>query len=114
MAGFPLQQVTEQLEDLFTHYDPENIDELTGVFGLTDLFETLSKGIKTISSKFGEDLPVKPEVADGFSEAGSAVAGLEDLFRDLNERFEVLHKDELERIRNPRPKERIWDTTANQ
>lgn len=113
MAGLAVENITEDLGRFFSGFDPENIDQLTQVFALKDVFESLKDGVQKLSDKFGEELPVKPEVAEGIGEAVSALAGLQDHFEELEKRFEQLHHDELERLRNPRPQEELWDKSRN-
>lgn len=114
MAG-PITQAGEEVVSALGRFDPSNLDELEGVFpDLKELFEGLAAGIKGLSAKFGDDLPVKPHVAEAIGELGAALAGLGDAAEEAHSLFLTAHEDEINRIRNPRPNERIWDTTANQ
>lgn len=114
MAG-PITQAGEEVVAALGRFDPSNLEELEGIFpDLDQLIQGLAGGLRGLSAKFGDDLPVKPHVAEAIGEIAATLAGVADAVQEAHGLFRTAHADEIERIENPRPNERIWDTTANQ
>jgi hypothetical protein len=114
MAGSPVAAATEAVTENFGRFDPQNIDGLTALFDdLPEFYSALITANTNLAAKFGDELPVKPAVTEAIGEMNSYLAGLRDHATSLRELFEKAHKDELERLRNPRRNEEMWDVQNN-
>ena len=113
MSG-PISAAAEEVTSAMAGFDPANLKELEGIFpDLKELFDGLATGIRGLSAKYGDELPVKPVVAEAIAEIAATCAGLSAATEEAHGTFRSAHADEIERIENPRPNEQVWDTTSN-
>ena len=111
----PIKALAEEVQAGFAGFDPHNVADMEGMFqDMPDFFDQFTTGIRTLASRFGEQLPVDPRVAEAIMEVGATLSGLADHCRETHKLFEQAHETELERLRNPRPQEKIWDVQNNQ
>lgn len=112
MAGSPLTELADQVTAHFASYDPQNLADLEGLFqDVPEFYEGLLRAFQVIAEKFDSELPVKPVVSENFREQMATLAGLRDHAQEANGIFQEAHADEIERIKNPRPGEKLWDVT---
>lgn len=113
MAG-PISGAAEEVVSAMAGFDPGNLDQLEGIFpDLRELFEGLASGVGGLSAKYGDELPVKPVVAEAIAEIAASLSGLAAAVEEAHATFRSAHEDEINRIENPRPNEQVWDTTSN-
>jgi hypothetical protein len=111
----PISAAAEEVISAMARFDPGNLAQLEGIFpDLCTLFGGLARGIGGLAAKYGDDLPVKPVVAEAISEIAASLGGLSAAAEEAHGLFRSAHQDEIERIENPRPNEKVWDTTSNQ
>lgn len=111
----PIKALAEEVQSGFGNFSPENVLDMEGMFeDLPEFFEAFRDGVRTLGTRFGEQLPIDPKVAEAIMEVGATLSGLADHCREMRQLFETAHATELERLRNPRPQEKIWDVSQNQ
>jgi hypothetical protein len=106
----PIQALGEEVQAGFSGFKPENINDLTGMFDdLPEFWNQFADGIRTLASRFDDELPVDPAVAEAIREMGATVVGLREHCVEMAALFERAHEAELKRLREPRVNEKMWD-----
>lgn len=108
----PIAPATEAVEEGFTGFDPENVADMRKFFAdMPEFFRTLASSVNTLADKFGDDLPLDPQLADHVREMVGVIAGLGDHSEELASMFEKVHEPELNRVDSPRPGEEKFDVS---
>lgn len=106
----PIANATEAVETDFGGYDPQDVDDLRGLFeDMPNFWETFNTAWTALASKVDSDLPVNPAVAEGVREMGALIAGLKDTADELLTQFQTSHEPDLQRQDEPRPAEELWN-----
>jgi hypothetical protein len=94
---------------------PENALDLDAFLsGLPRLFEALASSVASVAERLGSDFPVHPSVPDHLREIAATVAGMGEFAGEAHAIHRTAHAEEMMRIENPRPNERLWDVVENQ
>lgn len=115
MVATPLTNAGEAVQQDLGNYHPEHIIELRPFFSteLPEFFGTLAGSIGAMADRFREELPLHQQIPEHIQEMAGVLAGLRDKAQELSALFENLHKDDLNRLDEPRPGEQMWDVGAN-
>jgi hypothetical protein len=114
MSTAPIESAAEAIMAIGS-WEPENITEVD-IFlrDLGQLYEALATTQANLAQRFASDLPVGSAVSDHLSELASAASSLTDWAGQARDIFRSHHAEEFERLENPRPREEMWDVSANQ
>jgi hypothetical protein len=108
----PIRALAEEVQAGFAGFNPENITDLRGMFtDFPDFWDQLAEGIRGLATRFDEELPVDPKVAEAIREMGATIVGLGEHSREMGSLFEAAHEAELRRLDAPRPNEDMWDVS---
>lgn len=111
----PIQALSEEVAAGFAGYRPESITDLRSMFDdLPSFFEEFAGGIRSLATRFDEELPVDPKVADAIREMGAIIVGLGEHCKEMKGLFETAHEAELSRLDNPRAGEEMWDVSKQE
>ena len=106
---------SDAIEENIGGFEPGNIGDLGSFLaGLPRLHEALASAYQRVADRFADDLPLDPAVAEHIRELASQAAAQQDYAAETLGLFRSLHEQELERIENPRPNEKLWDVVENQ
>lgn len=110
-----LQDTAEAIHQGIGGFEPENATDI-GLFlqELPAVYEALTSGLNRIAERFGDEYPLHPAVVEHIRELASSAAGQHEYAGEAHHIFTTTHTDDLERLENPRPNERLWDVAENQ
>jgi len=104
----------EAIDQHIGGWQPENALDLDMFLSaLPRLFESLSGALSHVADNLSDQHPVDPAVTERLREIASTVAGMSEHASEAHTVHRSAHERELERIENPRPNERLWDTVEN-
>jgi hypothetical protein len=106
---------TEAVSEHIGTWEPENALDLDSFLSsLPRLFETLAAAVSSVADRLGSEFPVHPSVSEHLQEIAATAAGMGEFAGEAHAIHRTAHANELERIENPRPNERLWDVDENQ
>lgn len=110
-----LEAATEAIHGSIGGFEPENVEDL-GAFlqDLPNVFEAMTSGLHRLADRFGDELPLHSSVVEHVREMASSLSGLHEYAAEAHHVFRTAHEQELERLENPRPNEKLWDVVENQ
>jgi len=116
MAG--AQGIDQVIESIHTHigqWQPENLDDIRAFMtGLAELGSEWQHAFGRLADRMQSDMPLNTEVAEHINEIGSvAGAALQHHAQELQQRFSLVHADDIERIESPKPNAQILDVQSN-
>jgi len=88
----------------------ENMADFTNFVGSVDvLLEAVYGALGTVNARFSDDEPVNPLVIDHLEELRALLRGPIEFAREGSAVFNAAHRDDLERLDQPRPGEEKMD-----
>ena len=115
MAATPVQAVIEAMESAFGGFHPDAAVQMETFFQeLPGMFESAAKQLNGVAENADSEFPISSKVTEALREFAATLAGLHDGAKELEQTFRREHKEDLDRIHNPRTGERAWDYQTNQ
>ncbi|GLY32082.1 hypothetical protein [Kineosporia sp. NBRC 101731] len=116
MSAFALQlkAKADEMVSLASSYTPEGMVQWgEDMAGLEEVLASVASVIQVLQQ--GTDqLPIDPAVRNAIEPVISCQMSTASTAGEIRNVFEIVHAAELERLRNPRPNEAMWDTVNNQ
>jgi hypothetical protein len=110
-----IDAATEAISENIGAWAPENALDLDAFLsGLPRLFEAVASSVAGVAERLGSEFPVHPSVPDHLQEIAATVAGMGEFAGEAHAIHRTAHAEEMDRIENPRPNERLWDVVENQ
>jgi hypothetical protein len=106
-----ISEATDVLSQI-GNWEPESATDMESVLSqLPELPEALGQALNSIAEKLSSDYPVDEAVPEILRDAASHISGTSDQLAEVHSAFRSRHEDDLRRIEEPRPNEKIWDVT---
>ncbi|GAB3251302.1 hypothetical protein [Kineosporia babensis] len=116
MSQFALQlkSKADEMAALASTYAPEGMVQWgEDMAGLEEVLASVASVLQVLQA--GTDrLPIDPAVRNAIEPVIACQMSTAATAGEIRNVFEVVHEKELERLRNPRPNEAMWDTVNNQ
>lgn len=113
MSNAPIDQAVDAVHAIGA-WEPESINDVDEFLtDLGNLYEALATTQANLAQRFGSDLPIGAPIVDHLAELASGAAALTDHANEGRSIFRSVHEAEFERLENPRPREEMWDVSAN-
>lgn len=110
-----LLELSEQMIAVASRHEPVGMLEVVrGYHALPEIMENVARALRISQQKAQERYPVSTSVLDTLTAMHNAQMAVARVAADVGPAIEGKHKDELDRLRNPRPGEAMWDVRANQ
>lgn len=113
MSTAPIEQAADAINAIGA-WEPESVTEIDEFLAnLGQLYEALATTQANLAQRFGSDLPIGAPVVEHLGELASGAAALTDHANQGREIFRSHHEADFDRLENPRPREEMWDVSAN-
>lgn len=89
------------------------LEVVTDAHAFPIVLENLAKAMKVRYDK-AQDQPFHPAIKELYEAVHKASVAVQKTAEDIGPLIEGIHRDALDRLRNPRANEQMWDVSANQ
>lgn len=111
--GLMLTEMSGQMAAAATGYDPDGMDQWgTDIQALESILGNIAGMVRAIE-KGADGEPIEQAVTGAISTVASLLEAAASAAGEIHATFETVHKDDLDRLRNPRTNEHKWDIGAN-
>lgn len=111
--GLMLTDLAGQMSAAATGYDPESMTQWgADIQALGPILGHIGGMIRAFEQGAG-DLPVEPAVVGAISTVAGLLEAASSAAEEIYSTFRTVHKDDLDRLENPRTNEEKWDAGVN-
>lgn len=114
MAGNPFQAVIEACEQAAQAYTPENAMRVIEWYdGMPELIEAFAGMLSSQGAQTVDEFYLYPAAGEFAQKLGDNFRRYSEPCEEARNAFESVHKDDLQRIRDPQRNQERWDIAAN-
>lgn len=111
--GLLLTELSGQMAAATAGYDPEGMAQWgADMQALEGVLTNVAMVLRNIEHG-ANDLPIEPAVVGTIGTVAALLEAASSAAGEIHSTFRTVHKDELDRIENPRTGESKWDVEAN-
>lgn len=111
--GLLLTELSGQMQAATAGYDPEGMAQWgADIQALEGVLNNVA-GVLRNFEHGANDLPIEPAVVGTIGTVAGLLEAAASAAAEIHTTFRTIHKDDLDRIENPRTNEAKWDMEAN-
>ena len=116
MAHPVTDTIADAAQEQFGRYEPESgLEWETFMDSVGGFFDQFAQAFSGLGEKLGNDFPMGGTPTEGmWEDMGATLRGLADHGQAMAQQFKIDFEKELERLRNPRPGEEVFDRANEQ
>lgn len=110
MSSNPQQMIIEAFAQLAAYHTGSATEMERHLASDHEMWQQIGQSIVSFADSVQTSMPYGPATCDSLRDLGAAVSSIADVAANVHSVFRSEHEVEINRIEQPRPDEKQWDT----